>query len=200
MDKCEGESLKHKSLLEWGQREIVMKETTIVTAEGIILSRRPWYTFVRLVFYIAGIVALFMLMCSQSCGSDETAPSVMVAAGGDAGSQPADDNNGPANGGGYNSDCSDEVEATLWVNSLYGGQVVCGSSETHFEEAVEVSGICMSDKGFSFVVYTEGNSTFTAAYEDGRPATLEFRVGTAPPQLQSELVLDWGAVTVVTVP
>lgn len=176
-----------KSFLEWRQREIVMD-----TMRGDDVSKNGWLVVGKLVLSVIGIAAMLLIMCgNQGCGSDETAPPVVVSVGSDAGGQP---------NSGTNSTCPDEVEVTLQVNSLYGGQVVCGGTETPFDEAVEVSGICMSDKGFSFVVYTEANSTFTAAYLDGRSATLEFRVGTSPPKLQSGFDLDWGAVVVVTVP
>jgi len=160
------------------------------------ISKRAWMTFVRLFLYAMTIVVLLMI-CSTThgCGAeDETVPPVMVNAADDGGGgNTANDNNNSGT-------CPSEERATLYVESLYGGQVVCRSKETYFEEAVEVSGICMSGSGFSFVVYTEGPASLTASYEDGGPATLEFRVGTAPPELQSEVKLDWGSVVIVTVP
>lgn len=171
------------------------------TMRGTDVGNNAWLVIGKLVLAVIGIATMLLIMCGgQGCGSDETAPPIIVQADADtAGDQPAVNNN-VGNVDGYNNTCPDSERANLYVESMYGGQVVCAGKETPFEEAVEVSGICMANSGFSFVVYTEGNSTFTAAYEDGRPATLEFRVGTAPPELQSEFDLDWGAVVIVTVP
>jgi hypothetical protein len=168
-----------------------MEETTSNVGN---ISRKGWYTFMRLVLYVVAILALGFIVCggNHGCtpGSSVTAP-YPDAGTVDSGNATNDNNTGA---------CSDEERASLHVESLYGGQVVCRGSEEFFDEAAEVSGICMSNSGFSFVVYTEGPSTLTASYEDGGSATLEFRVGTAPPTLQSEVKLDWGAVVVVTVP
>ena len=165
------------------------------TMRGDEGSNNRWLSVGKLVLSAIGIAVVMLLVCgNQGCvpaGSDETAPPVIVTAGSEDTGDQSNNNN--------DSNCPNEV-ATLYVESLYGGQVVCRGDETPFEEAVEVDGICMSNTGFSFVVYTEGPATLTASYEDGGPATLEFRVGTAPPKLQSEFDLDWGAVVIVTVP